>query len=109
MQSRATPYRSGMAAGLGAVLVAALALATVDIVHTGARADALPVQLGLWALIALPLGLFAGTVLGAGNATWGEGWIFGLARRLREDPELDRSMAAALVAAGGIGGVLVLA
>jgi arylsulfatase A-like enzyme len=109
MLSRAKPYRSGMAAGLGTVLLAAAVLAVVDILHTGIGAGHLPVQLGLWALIALPLGLFAGAVLGAGNAMWGEGWVLGFARRLRQDHDLDRSIAAALVAAGMIGGVLVLA
>jgi choline-sulfatase len=102
------PYRSGMAAGLGAVLAAAAVLAAVDAVHTGGGSGHLPALLALWALLALPLGLFAGLVLGAGNATWGAGWVRRLARRLREDDELDRTVAAALAASAVLAGVLVL-
>ncbi len=103
-----TPYRSGMAAGLGVVLLAASVLAAVDFVHTGGGTGHLPVLLGLWALIALPIALYAGLVLGAGNAAWGAGWVRGFTRRLRDEPELDRSVAAALVAAAVIGGVLAV-
>jgi choline-sulfatase len=102
------PYRSGMAAGLGAVLAAAAVLAAVDAVHTGGGAGHLPALLALWALLALPPAIFAGLVLGAGNATWGTGWVRRLAGRLREDAELDRTVAAALVAAAVLAGVLVL-
>jgi arylsulfatase A-like enzyme len=102
------PYRSGMAAGLGVVLLAGLPLALADVVHTGGGAGpALPV-LALWALIVLPIGLGVGLVLGAGNATWGDGWVRGAFGRLHDDPALDRAVAAALIAAALIGLVLVL-
>ena len=43
-----TPYRSGLATGVGVVLLAGLVLAIVDVVHTGGA----PLQvLGLWALL----------------------------------------------------------
>src|SRR5262245_27342477 len=107
-QGSPPPYRSGLAAGFGTVLVAALVLAIADLVHTGAGAAPLLPLLGLWALLALPIGLAGGLVLGAGNATWGNGWVRALFRRLRDDAELDRTVSAVLIAAAILGGVLVL-
>ncbi|HEU0036876.1 MAG TPA: sulfatase-like hydrolase/transferase [Kofleriaceae bacterium] len=95
-------YRTGFATGLGVVLVAGLVLAIVDVVHTGV---VMPV-LGLWALVALPIGLAIGIVLAAGNAQWGTGWVRGVFRKLREEPELDRAIAAVLIAAAIAGGIL---
>ena len=103
------PYRSGMAAGLGVVLLAAVPLAVADIVHTGGGAGPVPPLLALWALIALPMAVALGLVLGAGNATWGHGWVRAGFRRLRDDAALDRAVAAGLIAAAVIGGVLALA
>jgi hypothetical protein len=97
-----------MATGLGVVLLAGAVLGVVDVVHTGGGAAPLPPLLALWALIALPIAVGVGVVLGAGNATWGEGWVRGGFRRLRDDPALDRAVAAALIAAALVGGVLVL-
>ena len=94
-----------MATGLGVVLAAALVLAIADVTHAGG--GLLPL-LGLWALYALPIAIGLGVVLGAGNAQWGAGWVRGVLRKLREEPELDRSVAAILIAAALIGGVLVL-
>lgn len=99
------PYRTGMATGVGVVLLAAFALGLADVAHTG---SALGPLLALWAVIALPLALGAGLVLGAGNATWGAGWVRGAFRRLRADDELDRAAAAALIAAAVLGAALVL-
>lgn len=99
-------YRAGMAAGLGVVLFAGLVLGLADVVHTGGAA-ALPV-LGLWSLIALPIALGSGLVLGAGNATWGDGWVLGAFRRLRDDRALDRQIAGGLLAAVIVGAVFVI-
>ncbi|MCW5806904.1 MAG: sulfatase-like hydrolase/transferase [Deltaproteobacteria bacterium] len=98
-----------MTAGLGPVLLAALAMAIADIVHIGGGVAFIPADLALWALVALPLGLGVGLILGAGNATWGEGWLLGLFRRLRRDRDLDANVAATLVAAALVAGVLALA
>src|SRR5882672_135953 len=102
------PYRSGMATGLGVVLLAGAALAVVDVVHTGGGPGSVLPLLALWALIALPVAAALGLVLGAGNASWGAGWVRGGFRRLRDDPALDRAIAGALIAAALVGGVLVL-
>ncbi|HSN25695.1 MAG TPA: sulfatase-like hydrolase/transferase [Kofleriaceae bacterium] len=99
------PYRTGLATGLGVVLLAGLVLAVADVVHTGGAV--LPV-LGLWALVSLPMAIGAGLVLGAGNATWGVGWVRALFRRLREDAALDKAVAAILIAAVVTGGAMVL-
>ena len=107
-ESSSSPYRSGFAAGAGAILWAGLVVGIVDIVHTGGGAGFAPALLGLWALITLPLALATGLVLGAGNATWGTGWIGRGLRRLREEPELDRAISAALIAASILAGVLVI-
>ena len=100
------PYRSGMATGVGVVLLAGLVLAIVDVVHTGGA----PLQvLALWALLALPAALGAGVVLAAGNATWGTGWVRRFFARLRDEPELDRAVAAIMISVVVLAGVLVLA
>jgi hypothetical protein len=99
------PYRSGLAAGFGVVLVAGAVMGVIDVVHAGGGALAV---LGLWALLALPIAAGVGLVLAAGNATWGTGWLRGLFRKFRDNPELDRSVAALLVAAAVIGGALAL-
>ena len=103
------PYRSGMATGLGIVLLAGAVLAVADILHTGGGAGPVPPLLALWAVLALPVALATGLVLGAGNATWGDGWVRGAFRRLRADAELDRSIAAMLIAAAVLGGVFAIA
>src|SRR4051794_29626920 len=91
---RPTPYRSGMATAFGIVLIAGLVVAINDVVHTGGGTGAV---LGLWSLVSLPFAMVLGIVLGAGNATWGAGWVRAPFRRLREDPELDRKVAAGLI------------
>jgi choline-sulfatase len=99
------PYRSGLATGVGVVLLSGLILAVVDVVHAGGA----PLQiLGLWALLAAPVAIGTGLVLAAGNATWGNGWIRALFRRLREDAALDRTVAATLMSAAVLAGVLVV-
>lgn len=95
-----------MATGIGVVLTAAAALAGLDLVHTGGGGIAL---VGLWAILAVPAALATGLVLGAGNATWGVGWIRHGFRALRRDPDLDRSVAAILLSAAAVGAVLALA
>ncbi|MDB4957732.1 MAG: hypothetical protein JWO36_5301 [Myxococcales bacterium] len=99
------PYRSGFASGVGVVLIAAMVLAIADIAHAGGGMLAL---LGLWSLIALPLAIGAGLVLGAGNATWGPGWVRGVFRKLREDAALDQTVSAILISAAVLAGVLAL-
>ncbi|HEY6174725.1 MAG TPA: hypothetical protein VIX73_09790, partial [Kofleriaceae bacterium] len=88
------PYRSGLATGLGVVLLAGAVLGVVDVVHTGGDGHPAPPLLALWSLIALPIAIGVGIVLGAGNATWGDAWVRGAFRRLRRDAELDRTVAA---------------
>src|SRR5690349_8971082 len=95
-----SPYRSGLATGVGVVLLAGLVVALADLVHAHGGGLAL---LGCWSLVVLPL------ALGAGNVTWGPGWIRGMLRRLREDDARDRTIAALLIAAAALGGVLALA
>src|SRR5207237_7300461 len=88
------PYRSGLATGFGVVLAAGAALGVVDVVHTGGDGHPAPPLLALWALIALPMAVGVGLVLGAGNATWGDRWVRRAFRRLRHDAPLDRAIAA---------------
>jgi len=103
------PYRSGMATGLGIVLLAGAVLAGADIVHTGGGTGPVPPLLALWAVLSLPLAIAVGLVLGAGSATWGDGWVRAGFRRLRADAELDRSLAALLIALAVLGGVFAIA
>ena len=94
-----------MATGVGVVLAAALVVALADVVHTGGAALAV---MGLWALIALPVAIGVGIVLGAGNATWGDAWVRRSFGALREDPALDQRLAAILLAAAVLAGVLAI-
>ncbi len=100
-----TPYRSGMAAGLGVMLLAGLLLAIVDVVHTGGGALAV---LATWAVVTLPMAIGLGAVLAAGNAMWGVGWVRGFFKRLSQDRELDHKVAAIAISCVLLGGVLVL-
>ncbi|MBL9015659.1 MAG: sulfatase-like hydrolase/transferase [Myxococcales bacterium] len=102
------PYRSGLAAGLGVVLLAGLVLGLVDVIHTGGGVGFAPALLGLWALLTVPFALFVSAVLGAGNAQWGHGFIRRFVTRLADDPELDRTVFAALYAAVILAGVLAI-
>jgi len=106
MSDAAPPYRSGLASALGAVLLSALIVGLGDVVHTGGGFGFAPALLGLWAIIALPVAIGAGLV--AGNATWGVGWVRGLFAKLRAEPELDRDVAAVLIAGVLLAGVLAL-
>jgi arylsulfatase A-like enzyme len=100
-------WLSGMATGLGVVLVAGLLLGVFDVVHTGGGVGFVPALFGVWALVVLPFALGVGLVLGAGNATWGDGWLRGLFRKLREDGQLDRAVSGLLIAAVVLAAVLV--
>src|SRR5262245_64625285 len=102
------PYRSGLATGIGVVMLAGLVLALADVVHTGGGAGPLLPLFGLWSLIALPIAIGTGLALGAGNAQWGTGFVRRWFRRLRDEPELDRAIAGILIAAALLGGVLAL-
>src|SRR5512135_1016210 len=96
MSDAPPPYRSGLAAGLGIVLLAGAILGVADVVHAGGGALAI---LGLWSLLALPIALGVGLVLAAGNATWGIGWLRGVFGKFRDNPQLDRAVAAILISA----------
>lgn len=91
-----TPYRSGMATGVGVTLISALLLAVVDVVHTGGAALAV---LATWAVIALPIAIGLGAVVAAGNAMWGPRWITGFFKKLSTDRELDHKVAAIMISA----------
>jgi choline-sulfatase len=105
MRGSQAPYRTGMATGVGVVLAAALVVALADVVHTGGAALAV---MGLWALVAVPVAIGVGVVLGAGNATWGNGWVHRTFAVLREDVALDRRLAATLLAAAALAGILAI-
>jgi choline-sulfatase len=102
-RSGVAEFGAGIAAGLGLVLGSALVVAVADLIHAGGGGLAL---FGVWALIALPLALFVGVTLGAGNLTWGRGWVRGMFRKLRDDAELDKLVAGVLIAAVIVGGVM---
>jgi len=107
-ESPSSPYRSGFATGAGILLLSGLILGIADVVHTGGGVGFAPALLGMWALITVPLALATGIVLGAGNATWGAGWVRGLFRKLCDDAELDRAVSAVLIAASILAAVLAL-
>ncbi len=100
-----TPYRSGMACGIGVVLVATLVLALIDVAHTGGGTLGV---LAVWAVIGIPVALGTGAVLAGGNGLWGPGWLRRGFRRLRADDELDRRVAAIAIAFAIVSAILIV-
>jgi arylsulfatase A-like enzyme len=99
-QSR-SPYLAGARAGLATGLGAACMMAIIDggnAIKSGANVGIMLPLLALW--LSLGLGLSAGltVLLGAANATWGEGFIRRGFAALRDDAVLDRSVAGILLA-----------
>ena len=94
-----------MATGVGVTLISALLLAVVDVVHSGGAALAV---LATWAVVALPIAIGLGAVLAAGNAMWGPRWIAGFFKKLSTDRELDHKIAAIMISAAVLSGVLIL-
>jgi arylsulfatase A-like enzyme len=90
-------YRRGLAAGVGAGLAAALMLAVIDIVRSGGWAAAGQL-LGLWLAFGLLFGAPFGLFLGAGNATFGSGFVRRGFARLAAARDTDLAVSGALVA-----------
>lgn len=104
------PYRSALAAAVGSALLAGFAVALFDAVLTarGAPPDAgfasiLLLQLGIYAVPALLLGVGTGLVGGAVAATFGPGAPRRLLERLREGRRLDRNVVAGMLAGAALG------
>jgi arylsulfatase A-like enzyme len=101
------PYRSSFAAAVGTALGAGALTALVDTLLTlraasgqaGGGGGYLLVAVALYLGVALVLGLGEGLVAGAVRATHGPGGVAALWRRLVDDPEHDRRVAAGLLAA----------
>lgn len=89
-------YRRGLTAGLAAALLAALVLAVIDVALVGGAAPG-PL-IGLWLGLGLLLGLAWGVVVGAGQATWGDGFLRRGLASLAEHRERDRSLTGAILA-----------
>jgi arylsulfatase A-like enzyme len=103
------PYRKGLAAMLGAALVAGLVASSIDVVISLGRGPAereasiagLSLIVGaLYAWPALLIGIVAGVCAGAFGAAFGPRALGRMFARLREDAELDRRVAAGILAAG---------
>ena len=62
MSSSPAPYRTGLATGVGVVLLAGLVVGLADVVHTGGGVGCAPALLALWAVLLLPLALGTGEV-----------------------------------------------
>jgi len=102
----ARPWRDGVAAGVGAALVAGVLVALVDAASAGL--GALPALLALWAGPALGLGVAAGLVVAGFRATFGHGALADAVRRVRGDRELDVALTGAVLASAVIAVLLVL-
>lgn len=89
-------YQRGLTSGLAAALLAALVLAVIDVALVGGAAPA-PI-VGLWLGLGLLLGLAWGLVVGAGQATWGSGFVRRGLAALAADRERDRSLTGAILA-----------
>jgi hypothetical protein len=94
----ARPWRDGLAAGVGATLLAALIVALID--ASAAGFGTLPVVLGLWAPLALGLGLVIGVVVAGFRASFGDRALGAALRRLSNERERDLAVTGAVLAAG---------
>lgn len=101
----AHPWRDGLAAGVGAALVAGLVVALID--ASSAGLGAFPTLLALWAPVALGAGVGLGLVVAGFRATFGEGALRAGLARLRKDRELDVAVTGALLA-GAVVAVLII-
>ena len=101
--TRPTPWRDGIAAGMGAGLAGGIGVGLFDVVETARSAPGglgfAPSLLALYCVPALIVGGYAGLVAGAVRAIWGERAIGRALARLKGDPELDRAAAAVVIAA----------
>ncbi|HEU5060765.1 MAG TPA: sulfatase-like hydrolase/transferase [Kofleriaceae bacterium] len=105
------PYLSALLAALGSALLAAILVALLDTALTASSSGAsfatlLPIIVALYVPVALVAGLLAGWVAGAVNAGFGPGALGHLAGRLRSDPRLDRDVAAGILAAAVLLGLV---
>jgi hypothetical protein len=94
-----SPYGSGLRGAAAAVLPATALLSAIDIVHARCDVIAGATLLALWLVLALPIALFAGVVCGAGNASWGAGWMQRFTRNIAEDHKTDGAATAAVLVA----------
>ncbi|HPH67998.1 MAG TPA: hypothetical protein PLF40_19710, partial [Kofleriaceae bacterium] len=102
MAAEATPYKDGLRTGLGVALGASTLLALFDIVRSmssGAGAGVVLPLLGMWSMLGLGFGAGLAIVLGAGNATWGTGFLRRGLATLRDNTATDRSATAIVLAA----------
>lgn len=90
-------YRRGLAAGVSAGLGAALLFGLVDLVLSGGFVAIGPL-LALWLGYGLVIGVALGIFLGAGNATWGYGFVRRAAARLTSSRETDVQVSGGLLA-----------
>src|SRR4051794_23866995 len=103
---------------LGAALGAGILVAVLDVAQAALRSseplplssalDALAAAVGLYGVAALPLGLAAATVLASMAAALPDDFWASERRRLRDDGERDARVAAALLAAGAVAGLLAV-
>ncbi len=100
-RSFARALRASIAAAIGAGVVELLIGSRRGDYSMGDLLGALPVSIGLWGLFGLFFGLAQGVVAAGISTSLPErGAVRGLLRRLRHEPELDRSVAAGLIAFG---------
>ncbi len=102
MAAEATPYKDGLRTGLGVALGASTLLALFDIVRSmssGAGAGVVLPLLGMWSMLGLGFGAGLAVVLGAGNATWGCGFLRRGLATLRDNTATDRSATAIVLSA----------
>jgi len=99
-QADSTSYLRTITTTLSAFLVAGLACAIVDAAGAsgGSRGALILVAVGLYAIVSIVLGLAAGLVAGAFQATFGAGAVRRWIDAARADREVDRNATAALIA-----------
>jgi choline-sulfatase len=108
-----SPYLSSLARAVGAALIAGAVFAVSDAVMTaGAAPDAgtgtlLVLSLGLYALPALAFGALCGVIAGGFQKSFGDRPLARGLRALQDDRDLDRSVAAGLIAFAAVALVFI--
>jgi arylsulfatase A-like enzyme len=100
--TRPTPWRDGMAAGMGAALTGGFLVALFDVIETARSAPGglgfAPSLVALYMVPSLVVGGYAGLVAGAIKRIWGDRALGRAIARLSDDVELDHTVSAALIA-----------
>jgi arylsulfatase A-like enzyme len=112
MADSSSPYKDGLRTGFGLALSAAAIMALIDAamaLKDGASVAIAPPLFGMWAALGLLLAVCLAIFFGAGNATWGAGFLRRGLATLRDNQQADKTITSAFMAAAITAPLLIVA